>query len=266
MGLELTVVDAFTERPFAGNPAAVAIVPEFPDGNSMQAVAREMNLSETAFVVSRADGDYDLRWFTPVAEVALCGHATLASAHVVGSPARFHTRSGVLSCTAAADGSIEMDFPSDPPTPVEMDPAALGLEGVRWCGQTRDDLLVELAGAAAVRSFVPDLSRLAAAGTRGVIVTGAGDVPGIDCVSRFFAPNLGIPEDPVTGSAHCALAVFWAERTGKHRLLGEQASSRGGLVRMTHQGDRVVLGGHAVAISRVRLLVEPPAPPAAHRA
>jgi predicted PhzF superfamily epimerase YddE/YHI9 len=255
MGLRLTVVDAFTDRAYAGNPAAVAVVPGFPDDDRMQAVAREMNLSETAFVVPRPDGDHDLRWFTPTVEVDLCGHATLGSAHVVGGNARFHTRSGMLSCAAAGDGWIEMDFPADPPVPVEVSADLLGVEGARWCGRSRLDLLVELPDAASVRSLAPDPARLASIGTRGVLVTAAGDRDGIDCVSRFFAPNVGIPEDAVTGSAHCVLAVFWGERTGKSRLVGEQASPRGGLVRMRRHGDRVILGGQAVSVSDVHLLV-----------
>jgi predicted PhzF superfamily epimerase YddE/YHI9 len=255
MGLHLTVVDAFTDRPFSGNPAAIAMVDRFPADHRMQAVAREMNLAETAFVVSRGDGDYDLRWFSPVVEVDLCGHATLAAAHVLGGRARFHTRSGPLTCTPAGDGWIEMDFPADPPVAAEFSAADLGIGEASWCGRSRYDLLVQLADAAAVRSLVPDLARLASAGTRGVLVTAAGDRAGIDCVSRFFAPNFGIPEDPATGSAHCVLAVFWGERTGKAELVGEQASPRGATVRMRRQDDRVLLGGRAVAVSEVRLLV-----------
>jgi len=252
--LELTVVDAFTGRPFGGNPAAVAVVASFPDDSRMQEIAREMNLSETAFVVPRGDGSYDLRWFTPTTEVDLCGHATLASAHVLGGTATFHTASGMMSCTAADDGWIEMDFPADPVTAAEV-PASLGFDGVRWYGRGRGgDILVELADAAVVRSLQPDLSALAALGSRAVIVTAA-DRPDFDCVSRVFGPNVGIPEDPVTGSAHCTLACFWSERLGKAELVGEQASARGGIVRMRVQGDRVVLGGQAVTVSKVSLLV-----------
>jgi predicted PhzF superfamily epimerase YddE/YHI9 len=255
MGLDLTVVDAFTDRPFAGNPAAVAIVDQFPQDDRMQAIAREMNLAETAFVVPRADGDHDLRWFTPTVEVDLCGHATLAAAHVLGGQVRFHTRSGLLECQLDGDGWIEMDFPADPPEAARISGAELGLEGVGWCGRGRFDLVVALQDGAAVRSLVPDLARLASVRTRGVLVTAAGDRDGIDCVSRFFAPNVGIPEDPVTGSAHCILAVFWGERSGKRQLLGEQASPRGGLVRMRLQGDRVWLGGQAVTITDVHMRV-----------
>jgi predicted PhzF superfamily epimerase YddE/YHI9 len=255
MALQLTVVDAFTDQPFSGNPAAVAVVDSFPDNQRMQAVAGEMNLSETAFVVPRGDGDHDLRWFSPTVEVELCGHATLASAHVLGGAARFHTRSGVLDCVPAEHGWIEMDFPADPPQAAEFTGDQLGIEDARWCGRSRFDLLVELPDAASVRSLVPDLARLAAAGTRGVLVTAAGDRPGVDCVSRFFAPNTGIPEDPATGSAHCVLAVFWGERTGKQQLVGEQASPRGAVVRMRRRDDRVLLGGQAVVVSEVRVVV-----------
>jgi predicted PhzF superfamily epimerase YddE/YHI9 len=254
MGLHLTVVDAFTHRPFAGNPAAVALVDGFPEDDHMQAVAAEMNLAETSFVAPRADGDYDLRWFTPVMEAPICGHATLAAAHVLGGQARFHTRSGLLTCTPAGDGWIEMDFPADPPVAAEISGPQLGMENARWIGRSRLDLLVELPDAAAVRALVPDLIRIAAASNRGVLVTAAGDRDGIDCVSRFFAPNAGIPEDPATGSAHCVLAVFWGERTGKQELVGEQASPRGAVVRMRRHGDRVLLGGQAVAVSEVQMV------------
>jgi predicted PhzF superfamily epimerase YddE/YHI9 len=220
----------------------------------MQAIAREMSLSETAFVVARYDGDYDLRWFTPTLEVDLCGHATLASAHVVGGTPRFHTRSGPLTCAVQSDGWIEMDFPSDRPTSAPP-PAGLNLPAIRWYGTGIGYVLVELGTAASVRTLQPDLGALAALGTRTVIVTAAGDQSGVDCVSRVFAPNAGIPEDPVTGSAHCALAVFWGDRTGHEALVGEQASARGGIVRMRRSGDRVVLSGQAVTVAHTALLV-----------
>jgi predicted PhzF superfamily epimerase YddE/YHI9 len=271
--MELTVVDAFTDRPFAGNPAAIAVVDGFPDETRMQAIAGEMHLSETAFVVARPDNSYDLRWFTPEVEVDLCGHATLAAAHVLGGTATFHTRSGELVCTPGGDGWIEMDFPADPPVAEEAPmsiAAALGLDAgidagpdarpegtpsVRAFARTRADLLVELDGADVVRALRPDLGAVAALRSRCVIVTAAGDRPGIDCVSRVFAPNAGIPEDPVTGSAHCALAVYWGARLGRDELVGEQASARGGVVRMTRRAERVVLGGQAVTVSTVHLLV-----------
>ena len=210
---------------------------------------------------------HDLRWFTPTVEVDLCGHATLAAAHVLGGAGRFHTRSGELACAPVEDGWIEMDFPSGP-TSVEAAPsalaAALGLEAeaeagaeptVRVFGRAGADILVELADADTVRLLHPDLACVAALGSRCVIVTAPGDRPGIDCVSRVFAPNAGIPEDPVTGSAHCTLAVYWGERLGRDRLVGEQASARGGVVRMRRNSGRVVLGGQAITVSKVRLLV-----------
>ncbi len=251
--LELTVVDAFADGPFTGNPAAVAVLGSFPDEARMQQVAAEMALAETAYCVPRSDGDFDLRWFTPVAEVALCGHATLATAHLLGGAPSFHTRSGTLECRVEDDGMVRMDFPADPPAPSEI-PPALGIADVQAFARTREDVLVELADAGAVRRYVPDLAVLAGLGTRGVIVTAPGDRPDIDCVSRFFAPNLGIPEDPATGSAHCALAVWWGERVGREQLVGEQASARGATVYMRRCGDRVELGGRAVTMSRVTML------------
>jgi predicted PhzF superfamily epimerase YddE/YHI9 len=252
--LELTTVDAFTNHPFCGNPAAIAVVDAFPDQTLMQSVAREMNLSETGYVVARGNGDHDLRWFTPTVEVDLCGHATLAAAHLLGGDARFHTRSGLLTCTATSDGWIEMDFPADPPEQVEP-PDSLNLPGLAWYGVCRRDALAELEDATAVRSLQPDLVSIASTGTRLVIVTAAGDRPGIDCVSRVFAPNAGIPEDPVTGSAHCTLAEYWGRRLDRHTLVGEQASARGGTVRMRRQGQRVVLAGQAVTMAHITLEV-----------
>ena len=262
--MELTVVDSFTDRPFAGNPAAVAVLRAFPDEPRMQDVAREMNLSETAFVVARPDGSHDLRWFTPSVEVDLCGHATLASAHVLGGTARFHTRSGELLCTPAADGWIEMDFPADVlvPEPRTSDigsaiTGALGDPGlVVHLSRGRTDVLVELPDAACVRALEPaHMAPLAALPIRCAIATAPGDRPGVDCVSRVFAPGVGIAEDPVTGSAHCSLAVHWGDALGRDELVGEQASARGGIVRMRRHGDRVVIGGRAVTVSEVRLVV-----------
>ena len=254
MTLELSVVDAFTDRPFAGTPAAVAVVETFPGDGWMQNVAREMNLAETAFVVPRPDGDFDLRWFTPTVEVDLCGHATLAAAHVLGGTARFHTRSGVLSCGPGPGGRIDMRFPADPPVESAR-PERPELPGLVWYGRGRSDALAVLGEAAAVRALVPDLAAIAALGTRALIVTAPGDRPGADMVSRVFGPNAGIPEDPVTGSAHCTLAGYWCDRLGQSSLVGEQASPRGGTVWMRRDGDGVVLGGHAVTVSQVRLLV-----------
>ncbi len=260
MSVPISVVDAFTDTAFTGNPAAVCELADAAPEAWMQSVAAEMNLAETAFLVPRAAGEWDLRWFTPTVEVDLCGHATLASTHVLGVPARFHTCSGVLSCTPAADGWIEMDFPALPPTVAAADEQllrALGTADVYTVATSRFDLLVELASADAVRALQPDLVALRSLGARGIIVTAPGHGEGIDMVSRFFAPGAGIDEDPVTGSAHCVLAPFWAARTGRTTLVGHQASTRGGLVRMRLEGDRVILGGKAVTVWEGRLNAEP---------
>jgi predicted PhzF superfamily epimerase YddE/YHI9 len=253
MPLELQVVDAFTDRPFAGNPAAVAVLDAFPPDERMQAIAREMNLPETAFTVARPDDTFDLRWFTPTVEVDFCGHATVATAHVLGGAAQFHTRVGTLTCTTNAAGWIEMDAPADPPTELPYT-GEVSLPGLSWYGQGRYDAVAVLASAASVRTLVPDLAAVAALGTRALVVTAPGDRPGIDCVSRVFGPNTGVAEDPVTGSAHCMLACLWGDRLGRSELVGEQASARGGTVRMRRAGDRVVIGGQAVTVSEIRLL------------
>lgn len=252
-------VDAFAERPFTGNPAGVCVLERAVEETYMQAVASEMNVAETAFLVRRDDGAYDLRWFTPTVEVDLCGHATLASAHILweerrltpGETATFHTRSGVL--TAWREGeTIRMDFPSEPVVacepPVEL-VASLGVAST-FAGRNRMDWLVEVADEAAVRAVRPQLPGLQALGVRGVIVTAASATPERDFVSRFFAPAAGVDEDPVTGSAHCALAPYWAEKLGTPTLVGYQASMRGGIVECAVRGDRVVLGGRAVTVLR----------------
>jgi len=255
-------VDAFTAEPFAGNPAAVLLLTEPAPEAWMQQVAREMNLSETAFLVRRDDG-YDLRWFTPAVEVDLCGHATLASAHVLFSErhlpatgvARFHTRSGVLTA-ARRDEWIELDFPATPAPPAPAPPglaAALGAEP-RFVGLGKFDYLVLLDDEATVRRLTPDHRGLRALGVRGVIVTALAQGPGFDFVSRFFAPGAGIDEDPVTGSAHCTLGPFWSARLGRTELTGFQASARGGVVRVRVSGERVRLGGQAVTVARGELL------------
>lgn len=259
--MRLTIVDAFTDRPFAGNPAAIAILDAYPPDPVMQAISAEMNLSETAFCVPGAEpGEHELRWFTPVAEVDLCGHATLATAHVLDAAARFATRSGVLATTPGADGWIELDFPADPPAPADPPPgleAVLGGVSPAAVRAGRDDWLVELADVRAVRALEPDLSALVALGRRGLIVTAAGEGDSIDVVSRCFYPAYGIAEDPVTGSAHCTLAPYWAERLGRDELVCEQASRRGGIVRTRLAGDRVVLAGQAVTVAETTLLVDP---------
>jgi PhzF family phenazine biosynthesis protein len=262
MPLHITTADAFTAAPFAGNPAAVCLLPAPRDDAWMRAVAREMNLAETAFLLRSGDG-FGLRWFTPAMEVDLCGHATLASAHVLweeghldrGADARFHTRSGLLS--ARRDGDwITLDFPATPPAACEAPPpleSALGAPP-RLVLKTPFDYLVELESEAAVRAVVPDLGALARLGGRGVIVTSRAASRGFDFVSRFFAPAAGVPEDPVTGSAHCALGPLWGERLGKTSMVGYQASPRGGVVRVTLAGDRVLLGGQAVTVLRAELV------------
>jgi predicted PhzF superfamily epimerase YddE/YHI9 len=250
----ILVVDAFTDEPFSGNPAAVCVLDEFPPNARMQNLAREMNLSETAFVVKREDGDYDLRWYTPLVEVDLCGHATLAAAHVLGGDARFHTRSGVLTTTRSEHSLIEMDFPDDPLGQVET-PTELAGWSFSYCGVGKFDMLAVLPSAQVVRDFVPDQARIAALGTRGLIITAQSDRDDRTCVSRVFAPNAGIAEDPVTGSAHCTIAGYWGAQLGVTTLVGEQASTRGGTVHMRLAADRVILGGRAVTVSEVRILV-----------
>src|SRR2546426_2414502 len=270
MGLRIVQVDAFTDRPFGGNPAAVCVLPEPRDAAWMQAVAREMNLSETAFL--RPDGDrYRLRWFTPAVEVDLCGHATLAPAQVLwedGHPAAdkaaaFHTRSGLLGGGRRGEW-IELDLPATPPTPAVAPPGfveALGAGGQRgarprYVGKTRFDYLVEVDGEEAVRALKPDLTALARVEARVVIVTSRASSDGFDFVSRFFAPRSGVPEDPVTGSAHCALGPYWSERLKKKELLAYQASARGGVLRVRPAGDRVILGGQAVTVLRAELAAD----------
>jgi predicted PhzF superfamily epimerase YddE/YHI9 len=266
MTTPLYQVDAFTAEPFAGNPAAVCLLDADADPAWMQRVAAEMNLSETAFLRGDGPGRYRLRWFTPAVEVELCGHATLASAHVLfteglaeaGQELRFDTASGPLVARRDADGAIWLDFPATPAEPVDP-PAglleALGGGPARRVGLSRFDYLVELGDEAAVRDLAPEVRRLEALGVRGVIVTAAADGEGAhDFVSRFFAPGAGIDEDPVTGSAHCTLGPFWAERLGRVELTGFQASARGGLVQVRPRGERVLLGGQAVTVLRGQLL------------
>jgi PhzF family phenazine biosynthesis protein len=255
-------VDAFTDRPFGGNPAAVCLLPAPRDERWMQDVAREMNLAETAFLVRDRD-QFQLRWFTPTIEVALCGHATLASAHVLWedahlaphAPARFQTKSGLLTAVRRA-GWIYLDFPSTPAEPAES-PAgltqALGVQP-RAVGRSRFDYLVEVNDEAAVRGVAPDFGALKRIDARGVIVTSRASLRGVDFVSRFFAPASGIDEDPATGSSHCALTPYWSERLGKTELTAYQASSRGGSLRVRLEGDRVILGGQAVTVLRAELV------------
>jgi PhzF family phenazine biosynthesis protein len=273
MGLKITQVDAFTNRPFAGNPAAVCLLPEARDEEWMQHVAREMNLAETAFLLRRDDG-FQLRWFTPAIEVDLCGHATLAAAHVLweeghlppAETARFHTRSGLLTAERGGEW-ITMDFPAEPA--VETEPPAglveaLGVTPI-FIGRNRMDILAVVATAAEVHAAQPNMPQLKHASGRGVIITGPGEGDGdgygdnfgsgkIDFISRFFAPAAGIDEDPVTGSAHCCLAPYWSARLNRAELTGYQASARGGVVRVQMRGERVGLSGQAVTVLRGELV------------
>jgi len=265
MKIPLVTVDAFADAPFSGNPAAVCLLAEARDVAWMQIVAREMNLSETAFLVPRPDGSFDLRWFTPAVEVALCGHATLASSHALwerglvapDETARFHTKSGLLTARRAEGDLIELDFPARPSSPIATPPGlaeALG-EAVLQVRESADDELVEVASEAAVRRMAPDFARLRDVPVRGVMVTARAESGPFDIVSRFFAPRVGIAEDPVTGSAHCCLAPFWGERLGKTDLYAYQASARGGALRLRLAGDRVILGGKAITVLEGELRV-----------
>jgi len=256
------IVDAFTSRPFAGNPAAVVLLDAWPDHGWLQNVALEMNLSETAYLVLEAGG-YHLRWFTPKVEVDLCGHATLASAAVLahlgkfadGSHVSFTTRSGTLQA-ARRGNHFELDFPLT--SAEELAPPLALLESLciqpTYCGRTRFDYLVELQSEEVLRSLSPDFKLLSTVQCRGVIVTARSDDARFDFVSRFFAPAAGIDEDPVTGSAHCCLADHWSRKLGKTKLLAYQASPRGGFVQVELQGERVLLGGQAVIVAHGQLL------------
>ena len=257
-----TQVDAFTDRPFLGNPAAVCVLSEPADAGWMQQVAREMNLAETAFLVRQQDR-FALRWFTPTTEVDLCGHATLASAHVLWEErhlrneetVRFQTRSGMLTATREPD-LIWLDFPASPSQPApEVPDLCRGIKANPcYVGRTAFDYLVELESESAVRELLPDITALARLPVRGIIVTARADAGTHDFVSRFFAPGIGVPEDPVTGSAHCGLAPFWAERLNKTEMVGYQASERGGFVTVRLEGPRVRLGGQAVTVLRGEIL------------
>lgn len=266
MPSRIVQVDAFTDSAFAGNPAAIALFDEIPPDDVLQAVAAEMNLSETAFPTRRDDGDWDLRWFTPAAEVDLCGHATLATAHVLfddgttgGDVIRFHTRSGVLTCRATDDGRITMDFPASPAEPCDTIAGLADALGADVVAQGRAfDVLAQLDSPETVAALRPDIASIAEIDTRAVIVTAAGDVDGgsADFVSRVFGPRVGIDEDPVTGSAHCITGPWWAERLRRTDLAAHQVSARGGRLRVVVDGDRVELTGSAVTVfeGRMRML------------
>jgi PhzF family phenazine biosynthesis protein len=253
-------VDAFTDRPFGGNPAAVCVLDSAKDGQWMQAVAAEMNLSETAFVVRGIDA-FGLRWFAPRAEVDLCGHATLATAHILwetgrlarNHEARFETKSGLLTAIQSK-GGISLDFPATPPTDAIPPPvllAALGLSAseVHYVGRSGFDYLVEVAEEAIVRRVNPDFATLAGVPVRGTIVTSAPRTGAdYDFVSRFFGPAVGVNEDPATGSSHCCLGPYWAAKTGKAEFRAYQASAREGRIQVSVRGDRIGLTGNAVTI------------------
>lgn len=263
MTVILMQIDAFTDKPFRGNPAAVCILKEAADAAWMQNVAKEMNLSETAFLLPQGEG-FNLRWFTPAVEVDLCGHATLASAHVLwelgylklDATAQFFTRSGLLTASRQGDW-IELNFPVTPPEKVMSFPdnlaVALGVSP-KYVGKNQFDYLIEVDSEEIVREMQPNFTLLKTFPVRGFIVTSLASKPEYDFVSRFFAPGAGIDEDPVTGSAHCCLAPFWREKLNKNEFLAYQASARGGIIRVRSHQDRVYLGGQAVTVLRGELI------------
>ncbi len=268
MGVRISQVDAFTDRRFSGNPAAVCVLTEPADETWMQNVAGEMNLSETAFAYRLGSGPrFNLRWFTPTNEVDLCGHATLATAHILweeghlpdGQPALFETRSGLLTAKRGPDG-IELDFPAEPVHEQftgagELAELRLALgASVPFAGRNRFDLLVELETEELVRTIRPDIRRLGQFPVRGVIVTSRSSLPEYHFVSRFFAPRVGVDEDPVCGSAHCCLGPYWAEKLGRSFLIAHQVSCRGGVVTVRMAGPRVGLIGRAVTVLRGELV------------
>ncbi len=258
--MHIHTVAAFAHQPLAGNPAAVCVLSAPADERWMQRVACKMGLSETAFLHPIAGG-YALRWFTPVVEVALCGHATLASAFTLwetgalraGEAAHFHTQSGSLTCQREG-GWIEMDFPANVCQPCSTPPGlaeALGCE-MRAVGTDGTDYLVEIADEKTLRTLKPDFTALARLPARGIIATCRSESPEFDFVSRFFAPAVGIPEDPVTGSAHCTLGPYWQARLGQSDFAAYQASPRGGIVKLSVRAPRMLLRGQAVMMSRIK--------------
>jgi len=270
--MKILTVDAFASQPFTGNPAAICLLETRADdpagarpaASFMQSLAAEINLSETAFVRPLANG-YELRWFTPMSEVDLCGHATLAAAHALWTegvaPAdqaiEFHTRSGLLTAVRSG-GQIELDFPAITATRTDTPSALLleatGLPGASVWESSMDTMLVA-ASEVEVRRLQPDMDLLKRIPTRGVVVTARSDSDGFDFVSRFFAPAEGIPEDPVTGSAHCMLAPYWAQVLGKQQMRAYQASKRGGVVDVTLNNNRITLGGTAITVLRGEVCV-----------
>ena len=263
--LPIQIVDAFADRPFSGNPAAVCYLPQPAPAQWMQQVAAELNLSETAFLLREGE-EFRLRWFTPLTEVPLCGHATLASAHVLWSeghlpedqPARFKTLSGPLLAEKRGE-QIQLDFPRRPVSALHTPPLAEIVAALRaqpqavW--QTDEDWIVLMGSERVVRELQPDFGLLRQLPPRGLVVTAGGASTGFDFVSRFFVPKLGIDEDPVTGSAHCSLAPFWSERLGKQHFRAWQASRRGGVLDVQLTAERVLLLGRALTTLRGQLLV-----------
>lgn len=268
MRQDIYVVDSFASEPFKGNPAGVCVMERYPSDALLQHIAAEMNHAETAFLVENAPYDYQLRWFTPAVEVNLCGHATLASAHVLRETGRakpgdriaFHTMSGPLYAEVQKE-SVTLDFPSLPgksiPTPAIIRDAVN--VKILACEQNRDNTLIEVKDFAALMACAPDLRALKTLEAIGLIVTTATGVKGYDFASRFFAPGVGIDEDPVTGSAHCFLTPYWAPRLGKQRMHALQASARTGILDVTLAGERVNIGGRAVTTLKGSLLLPEPA-------
>ena len=257
MEIPIFQVDAFSDVPFRGNPAAICLLDDPLSDDMMQNIAKEMNLSETAFVHEKPDGKLNLRWFTPMYEVDLCGHATLASAYVLWHQGRhepshsieFQTKSGTLICNQTSEG-VELDFPASPPESAEPPPglvAALGKDPT-FVGKSKFDYFLVYDDEENVRTMTPNFADLANVETRGVIVTAVSEDPEIDFVSRFFAPSAGIDEDPVTGSAHCCIAPYWSSVMNKRELVGYQASQRGGVIKIVYEPPRVRLAGQAVMV------------------
>jgi PhzF family phenazine biosynthesis protein len=264
MNLPLFLVDAFTDHAFAGNPAAVCLLPSWRDDHWLGAVASEMNLSETAYLVKNPDS-FDLRWFTPKVEVDLCGHATLASAHVLWEQGaaktdeeiRFSTKSGILKAQRNGD-DMELDFPVKQEEPAQAPAGLVEALNVKplYVGKNQFDYLLELESETVLRAIAPDFKRLATIPVRGIIVTCSSASPKFDFVSRFFAPGSGVDEDPVTGSAHCCLGAFWQKRLGKSAFVAYQASARGGVVKVRIENGRAFLGGKAVTVAKGELVID----------
>ncbi len=256
MKIPLYQVDAFTDQPFHGNPAGVCFLSAPRPNQWMQSVAQEINLSETAFLLQEVSG-YRLRWFTPTVEVDLCGHATLASAHILWETnrlgmdkiAQFYSRSGSLTARLEGDW-IQLNFPVKRLELVTIPEELSTVLGIRpvFVGKNQFDYLVEVESEEILRSLQPDMTRLSQIPVRGVIVTCASTTPGYDFISRFFAPRVGVPEDPVTGSAHCCLTPYWSEKLHKQSMTAYQASRRGGELRLRLENDRVLITGQAVTV------------------